>query len=335
MQNLQNLKLQIRRHISVAIKNWHYLIGLLVFAFILLKINAAQALTYLLSVDKAYFIASAALSFPIFFLRGLRWRYLMGRQGIAYGTKPVTSMYFSALYIGLVTPGRVAELARLMYLKRDGHSLGKALFSVVFDRLFDAVALAAFAMIGLLLFTGTLKVPAQTVYTAMLVLVAVTLLLAVLLLTGLFKRALMVMLGFLFFKKLGKAARASVTDFLGGLSIFNIKTVAVAAGFTLASALLYYLQAYLLTAAVGFKISFFYLVFAVSVATFAALAPVSILGIGTRDAAFLYLFQHAGISNELAITYSALVFANILVLAGVCAVSWFRNPVPIIAKKTI
>lgn len=259
----------------------------------------------------------------------------MGKQGITYEVKPVVSIYFSALYIGLVTPGRIAELAKLMYLKRDGHSLGKALFSVVFDRLFDAVALAAFAIIGLLLFADILKVTTQTVYTAVFILVAVTLLLTALLLTGLFKRALMRMLGFLFFKKLGKAAKASVTDFLEGLSIFNIKTLSVAAGLTLASAMLYYLQAYLLTAAVGFKISFFYLVFAVSVATFAALAPVSILGIGTRDAAFLYLFQHAGISNELAITYSALVFANILILAAVCAVFWFKNPIPIIQGRSV
>ena len=316
--------------ISFALKNWHYAIGLIVLALVLSRIDISQTAQHLLAVNKFYYGVSAMLSFPFFFLKALRWRYLMQKLGIRYSIPKAASMYFSGVYLGLVTPGRVAELARVMYLKRDGHSVGKAFFSVFFDRFFDVASLAMIAIFGMLFFAGLLSIRRSEIYAALLILAAACLFVFAVVPGKIFRSVLVGGVKLLLSKKFGNAANASIDDFLGSLSAFSIKTVAVAAGFTLLSISFYCMQAYLLAAAAGIKISFVYLIFAVSVSAFVSVLPVSILGIGTRDAAFLYLFTYVGIAKELAVTYSALVFFNILVLAVVCARFWFKNPVPLV-----
>jgi uncharacterized protein (TIRG00374 family) len=298
-----------------------------VLAFILSRISIPEALSHILSVNKAYFILSALLSFPFFFLKALRWKYLMNRQGIGISAKLASSRYFSALYMGLITPARVGELTKVMYIKRSGHSFGKALFSVFFDRLFDIIALGGFTLIGLLWFSGVLGF--DTSYLIAVISLSLLLLFLLLWRKNLFRKVLIALFTLLMPRNLRIRAKDSFRDFLSDLGILNARTIIITAAFTLASIAVYYLQAYLLALALGISISSFYLAFAVSLATFAAILPVSVLGIGTRDAALLYMLAYAGISAELTIAYSALVLVNILILALFSSFFWFTNPVPL------
>lgn len=317
-------------------KNWHYLIGILVFAFILSRIDIQQTMSFIFASKKPYFIASVLLSIPVFFIRALRWRYLMLMQGIKYSVKSTISMYFSSLYLGLVTPGRVGELTKVQYLRNDGYSFGKSLFSVFFDRLFDGIVLITFLILGLLAFQSIFGFSILVLYNIIIVfLVLGFVFLLFYTQKDLITKILINSLKFLVPKKYKEFLKSSVNDFFNDIKIFNAPTVLITALFTLTAALIYYTQAYLLTIALGFSINFFYLVFAVSFASFASLLPISIFGIGTRDATLLALFLYAGVSKELAIAFSILVLANILLLAMFCSVFWFKNPVPLTPRKSV
>ena len=58
--------------------------------------------------------------------------------------------------------------------------------------------------------------------------------------------------------------------------------------------------------------------------------PVSVSGIGTRDAALIYLFSLVNIQPEIAVTYSFLVFVNFFIAGGIIgAISWWFKPLKI------
>lgn len=322
-------------HLTLFKKNWHYLVGIIVFAFILSKIDIQQTMSFILTIKKPYFIASALLSIPIFFVRALRWRYLMLRQGIKYSVKSAVSMYFSSLFIGLATPGRVGELAKLQYLRNNGHSFGKSLFGVFFDRVFDGIFLTTFMVIGLLAFWNIFG-PISILYPTLITFaIFLSLFLVYYSQKKLIKKVLISLFKFLIPRRYKALLKPSLIDFFKDIKIFNASTILTAAFFTLIAVLTYYAQAYLLTIALGFSIDLFYLIFAVSLASFASLLPISIFGIGTRDVTLLTLFLYVGISKELSIAFSILVLANILLLALFCSAFWFKNPTPLTPKKPV
>ena len=55
--------------------------------------------------------------------------------------------------------------------------------------------------------------------------------------------------------------------------------------------------------------------------------PISISGLGTRDAALIYLFSLVELKPELAVSYAFLVFLTFFVCGGLIgAVAWWIKP---------
>lgn len=298
-------------------KNWRLAVGLAILVLILAKVSIPVVVSGILSARKGYFAASAILSLPIFFLKSLRWRYLLQRQGVACSTGSAASIYFSALFLGLVTPGKFAEVSKSAFLVRRGFSLGKSLFSTFFDRLSDIAGLGLVVATGLFFFNSS----GAWIYLAPMFVIFVVVIWE----WKLLRKFFVAFAGLLVVGRLKGAARKFGGDFIGEIRLLDLKTMAVLGAFTILSLGLYYLQAYFLALSVGIGLNAFYVAFAVSIAAFAAIVPVSVLGIGTRDAALVFLFAQAGVSRELAISYSFLVLANLAILAVICSFFWFRS----------
>jgi len=74
-------------------------------------------------------------------------------------------------------------------------------------------------------------------------------------------------------------------------------------------------------------LSYAYAAFCVSIASLLALLPISISGLGVRDATFLALLLPLGVTAELAISYSLLILLVFNVFGGALgAIAWFMKP---------
>jgi uncharacterized protein (TIRG00374 family) len=61
-------------------------------------------------------------------------------------------IYMGSLFWGTVTPGRVGDFMKVLYLKRDrAMSIGKGMSSVLVDRVFDLYILLILGCLGLLI----------------------------------------------------------------------------------------------------------------------------------------------------------------------------------------
>ncbi len=104
-----------------------------------------------------YLTAAIIIVFPMLLNKAWCWNYIKRAQGIKYSLWNSFLMYCSGMYIGILTPGRIGEVVKIFYLKKDGYSIGKSLVGAVLDRLTDFIFLAAFAFLGSLFYLSIFK----------------------------------------------------------------------------------------------------------------------------------------------------------------------------------
>jgi hypothetical protein len=89
-------------------------------------------------------------------------------------------------------------------------------------------------------------------------------------------------------------------------------------------------QCYLLALALDLPVGFVPVTFAVALGSLVTLIPISISGLGTREAAMIAYLSSAGIDAESAISFSLLVFVTFSLAGGLIgAAAWWIKPVTI------
>lgn len=89
------------------------------------------------------------------FIKALKWHYLV-RQTSGKGSSlgDAVKSYFVGMAGGLLTPGRVGEIARTVYLEKHRKSL--VVYLVAVDKVFDITVVLLLALPGVYFFTGVL-----------------------------------------------------------------------------------------------------------------------------------------------------------------------------------
>ena len=288
-------------------------IGILV---IILSTADLGGLTEILGKASALLVGmSLGLHLLIVLIRAYKWQYIMQRQGLGYGLWDCCVMYASGMYLGLVTPGRIGEFGRVWYIK-EKHSFGTSMWSVFIDRLTDLLVLGLIASAGVWYFGGG-------VWVFGLYLMAVILGVAFIWLKG--NGAIEWV--FLLFPKLRQKMRENVSDFLQGAHSIRPMDGLWVVWLTFVVWLLYLLQVYLMSLSLELQLSFAFVGFSVALAGVVSLLPVTVFGVGTRDATFIFLFGLAGLGSEPAIALSLMMLLIFLFSAGFGYAAWTKKPI--------
>jgi len=264
------------------------------------------------------------LLLPFILAKAWRWNFLMKRQNIHYSLKDSFLIYSVGTSLGMLTPGRLGDLIKVIYLKNDRYSLGRSLTNVVLDRLFDIFFIFIFGYVGMLFF---LQVFLKQILISSIVISASLLILYFLIRLKL-HRALMVKIFYLFVPpKYQKSWKLNFQDFILGIKAYTKKDYAYAFLMTVFSWLIYYLISYSLALSLGLTtIPILYFVVSVTISALIAIIPISVFGLGTREATLIFLFSFFGISKELSIAFSLLTFSLILFTGLIGTISWLIKP---------
>lgn len=307
-------------------KGFLRIIGVLIFITILYKINVLRIIPILKNVDLYLLGISIFLVLPLMSVKAARWSSLLLMQDIHYPLKDAISVYLASYYIGLVTPGRLGDFIKVLYLKR-GRAIpyGKAFVSALMDRLFDLLLIVMVGITGISSF-GLFN---RFGYTSFGLLA-----LMILLLGSLFNNKILDRILRNVYKTLSRRWRDRVqlhfNDFAVDINkLKNIK-LSLPLLLTIVAYCITFLQCYLMALALHMGLSFFYIAFTVSIAGLVALLPISFAGIGTRDVTVIFLFGLMGIGPQEAVSFSLLyltVFVFVIGLWG--AVYWLRKPLKV------
>ena len=302
-------------------------IGLILFVIILSKLNLTE-IGALLSNINLYYIAPALLLFiPLLVTKAMRWQLLMEAQDIDYSLKDSTIMYAAAMYIGAITPGRIGDFIKVFYLKGDNYPFGKSFATVLQDRLFDLVSLLLLGYAGMLLFI---------VYFERTVLILSSILMGTLLLILFFLYKRDISIGMLEYisshfipERYRENAKTVFSDLCNSFKTLNTNQWVLATFLTAFAWIIYFVLMYFFALSIDIDIPFLYLATCVSISAVITLIPISISGIGTRDATLIILFSYLGLSKESAIAFSMLILFMYAVNGLIGLIAWFKKPISI------
>lgn len=294
------------------LKKGYLVIGLLIFIWLVRAIDFNKLRDSFYAISPFYYVAAAFFYLPITFLKSYRWKKIMDGQKIHYSVKNSFLMYNAGSLLGLVTPARLGEFSKIAYLKKDNYSFGRALLGNFLDKIFDVIfglvflAAAVAFMPFLPNFSLNLDMLEKWAWVG---------------------AVLAVFAAFFYFKK-KQALYAFLAEIWQDVKKFKILNLVYIFLITVAAWFFYFLMIYLIATSAGIAgtAGFFYLSFGAALGLIAGLIPISILGMGTRDAVFIFLLLPLGIPRETIILFSLLILLNYLSMFAICFYCWLKKP---------
>ncbi|MEZ4311626.1 MAG: lysylphosphatidylglycerol synthase transmembrane domain-containing protein [Polyangiaceae bacterium] len=246
-----------------------------------------------------------------------RWRLLLRERGIEYDRVRARVAFLSSSYAGFITPGRVGDVLRAEYLRREkGVAWHEGVLSVVVDRVCDVAALGLCVALALVHLRDVVTQDIARLGWILVGLTAVGTLVFVV----------------LSLRKKPSAGEEETTSLsiravLRKLSSYHPRALALPMVLTLVTFAVTFFQGWLMARAIGVSISFLDVSALLAAASFLSLLPISISGVGIREALFAVVFPQRGFSADAGVALGILVFGVIyggVALLGLIA--WMARP---------
>lgn len=282
------------------------LLGIALFIYILTTVDLKVLWENIKHVNTAFLIYSILFQVLLLFLKASRWHILNNGSTIKHEIFRSFGEFFESYAIGVITPGRVGEMVKAGHAGEKNRMMETGI-RVIIERGFD---LGTFVMIAGLAFIYAF--PQE----------------------GALPMGLLVFLGGLFVFILAivfmrsAAATGLVQKFLNKLPVLKLnlqlsfrkratKVQLSVILLSIGSNLSYFVSCYFLAAGLAIDFSILYISGAVAIAGLLNMLPITVMGLGTREATFLLLLKP--LTEPLILAFSSLVFLVAQIGGGLIA----------------
>jgi uncharacterized protein (TIRG00374 family) len=279
--------------------------------------------------DPLLLLAAVGLSIFTGILKGWKWQAIMRAEGLHFPVLKCIEVFFIAFFLSILTPGRIGEVARTIYFK--GTKPEKILPSVVVDRALDIIILFVLTIASAIAFAmlfGKNVIPIEVLAIVALLLVAVIFLFSK---PAIIRAIFRPLFHLIVPEKFKLRARAMFDSFYDSMRKYRQKKrlIFFSVFLGIVAWLLSILCAYILLPALGItEIPFYYTFLVLPIITLVALIPISITGLGTREATVIFLFAIYGVSVEQSVAFSIVfLFVGYISAAVIGLVLFMMHPV--------
>lgn len=279
------------------------LIGILILFFIIRKIDFSLVLFRIKNCNLVFLFIAFFIQLGVLGIKVIKWKYILKILKIKVNYWNSLKAYWLGLYLGAITPGKLGDISRVYFLGKNSPSIEKSIFSVVSDRLIDIVSLL---ILGLICSLFYLKELSQLNSLLLILLSGFGLGIWIIFSKREFFYRLFKKLIHKFISKENLPLNENPN--LGLLEGIKAQNYLMISFYAFLGWMVYFLGWWFLIKALYIKISFFQMIIAVTIATVIALIPISISGLGTRDAAMIFIFSKLDIVRESALSFSLLIF---------------------------
>jgi hypothetical protein len=305
-------------------------VGLALFVVIVYRTGWDRILDTLRDTHTGMLPYAVVLLGAIVLLRGWRWQLLMRPIGIEYPLRRCAVVWMIGFFASAVTPAKVGDAVRALYVRGEtDSSFGQAFVSVFMDRLYDLLTILVAGIVTVLLFSHYyIKMPSIWVLIAG----ALALIGAVFLVTrrSLVQRALRPLFNLLVPARYKERFSLNFHSFYDALQLYRRRPMHMVGIFFLTLiywALVFTLAVYV-TRLLGIDVGAGYVVLIMPIVTLVELIPISVSGLGTRDATVIYFFSLVGVAGAQGVGFSLVyVLIGTYLIAALGFVFWLRNPV--------
>lgn len=309
-----------------------YAIGIALFLFIVSSTGVERIAGVLSGINPVLFLAALAFALPLLLLKAVKQNVLMHAFGARMPLQGSVKIWLIGYFLSVITPGRSGDFLRSLYLsKQTGVASGKCLTAVAVERALDLFCLFVLGIAGLAVLSMQFGVAQSAI--ASLALLFAGFCAAMLLLSR--KKAVAFLARPLFNalapEKWKGRLSAAFRLFYEGLFVYRKKkgSVALALLLTVLNWAASIGQYYIVALALGMQVQPLFLVVAMPAVLLAEALPISISGIGTRDAAAVLLLSFGGVQPASAVGFSITVLALNLVIALFGLLFFQKNKIPL------
>lgn len=287
--------------------------GIILFIYILSRIDLQQLFVKFKEINLLYYLIALLFLIPGFLIRAFRWKMIVNSTAAEISFLDLAEILAKGILLGVATPGKLGEFWQAKYLAEStGTSGGKAFYTTFIDRMVDLLVTGAVALLGILVISSRFGIRKDLELYILIIVSFVFFVYFFLRKTGvqqIFKN----LLNFLIPAPFKVNANSFLSEFYQGFKSLNFNLFLKILGY----GFLYYLNMvlihYFITLSLGIIIPFWYLFLIVAIVLLISIIPITVAGIGLREAGFIYFFSILGLPASSAVALSLLVlFCNIL-----------------------
>jgi glycosyltransferase 2 family protein len=285
------------------------LIGIALFIYIISSIDLGKLLSLLADSEPKFLALGAVVAPLVVLVMVLRWRLILKATGIEYGFAQTFVSLAKGSLLGELTPGKLGDLIRAKFVVNEtGSNIGRSLFTVVIDRIYDLVVLLVLATVSGIALVWR-YVPGVPLYAIAVLCGGFFLFVLIFRKEGIVKATLSPLFNLLIPAQYQETAHLHFREFYGGLKSVKRGTHGACVVLSFAVWQLKFLGLYLLALAIGMESQYWFLICIGPLVVIIGLLPISISGFGTRDAAFIFFLSLKDVPAEFAVALALLYVA--------------------------
>lgn len=281
------------------------LIGPLLLATVIWRIDDKEALWGAIKEANWPLLGfTSLLTVPMIHFKIVRWRGLLADRGYPYPLRRSYAAVLASMYLGMLTPGRVGDVLRIQYVRREIDApYAEGLAATIMDRFSDLYVVAAVAALGTVHFASVLR---GDLANATWLAVAIALVTPLLVLAKGPAELFGVLLA-----RFAERWQTNLDAVLQALRGLTRKSIFFAIPLTSCSWAISYAQGWLIAQAIGIDLSYVDVAALLSATSLLGLLPISISGIGVRELFLALVFPAVGFLPAQGVAFGLLVFVCI------------------------
>ncbi|MBS3749700.1 MAG: flippase-like domain-containing protein [Candidatus Thermoplasmatota archaeon] len=278
-------------------------VGVILFVFILSQLDFAKIMNIFSQLNPLYVLLSFFVFVPLLLLVNIEWQLLLKRQKIHVSYWYSIKNFFIGYFYGFITPGGLGAYTRSLYLSKESDEpLAKCLSNIVTFNTIEYLALLSLGFIGAVFLIQVYP------FLFIVILTVVVLVLSVYIFfvkSNQSQRFLQKLIEHPLFSKTAERLKDSLESF--HKDVPNFKDAILPFSLSITGWILKYVMLFFIARLFNVSIPFHFFIFIIAVADVIASIPISIYGIGTREAALITMFSVPYFTNDLLISAEQVV----------------------------
>ena len=277
-------------------------IGVALFIYILIKLDISKIFEEIKNVNLSYLGLSLIFVGFLLVTQTLKWFVIARNQKINIPFLESFKINIISNFYGFITPAKIGSLIRAKYLRKYTDNIWKGISNFTLDKVLDIISVLFIAIIFLFIFKE--KFPGLPIGFFGIIFILLILAMFIFLKKERSKFILRFFYNKIVPKKMKKKAKLTFNSFYEDLPkkryfiLFFI--------INLLSWINVYVVSFFIGKALGINLSFVYFLTILPKGTLVSLIPITINGLGTREATLIGLFALFGISAEKVFSLSML-----------------------------
>lgn len=298
---------------SMNIKRFLPIIGVIILVYLLYQYDFSQILSVFLMVPTYLFVLFLFVSFPVVIISNVEWQYLLRKQDIHVSFIHSMKNIFIGYFFGFITPGGIGGYTRALYLKdRADKPLEICLFNIGIINTIDIISLFFISIIGAFVFSSIYPF---LFYPLLFFCILWIIFLGVLI----HQKTWRWLVSFLFRFTMLKPHHQKISTLIPNMekSLPKKSQIIITGVLSFLGWILRFSLFYLFISSFSIDVDYFSVILIIAIANIIAMIPISIYGLGTREAVLLSFFSLYSVSADLVLGVSLLWFFIIWVIPSI------------------